>query len=166
MADTNPPQPSANRRWVKIVLFASLAFNLLIVGLVAGALLGGPRDRDRNPALRDIGFGPFVQALPRSDKIAMTRALRREAGAFRENRAALRRQFESFVAALRADPYDHDEVARLVTTGQDRIFERQRLGRELLLERIAGMDASQRKAYAEALDKSLRRRADGPHRRD
>ncbi|MDJ0824646.1 MAG: periplasmic heavy metal sensor [Rhodobacter sp.] len=158
MADTNPPKPRKRRRWGKVVLFVSLAFNLLVVGLIAGAILSGPRDRDRNPLLRDLGFGPYAQALPAYDKIALTRALRREAGAFRENRAVLRQQFEAFLAALRAEPYDHAEVTRLVTSQQDRIQDRQRLGRDLLLERIAAMDAAERAAYADALDKSLRRR--------
>ena len=147
------------RRLGRIVLFLSLAFNLLIVGLVAGALLGGPRDRDRAPALRDLGFGPFVQALPRADRAAMGRAIKREAGSFRENRAELRRQFEAFLTALRAEPFDAAEVARLITDQQSRIGERQALGQRLLLERIEAMSASQRAAYADALDKSLRRRS-------
>ena len=161
MADVNTA-PKPPRRWGRIVLFVSLAFNLLIVGLVAGAMLGGPRDRDRDPALRDLGFGPFVHALPRGDRAEMGRAIKREAGSFRENRAELRRQFEAFLAALRADPFDAAEVARLITDQQSRISERQALGQRLLLERIEAMNASQRAAYADALDKSLRRR--NPHR--
>ena len=64
MADSSSA-PKKPMRWGRYVLFGSLALNLLIVGMVAGALFGGHRDRDRNPLLRDIGFGPFVQALAR-----------------------------------------------------------------------------------------------------
>lgn len=153
------PAPKPPRRRGRILLFISLAFNLLIVGLVAGAMLGGPRDRDRAPALRDLGFGPFVHALPRADRAAMGRAIKRDAGSFRENRVALRRQFEAFLAALRADPFDAAEVGRLIADQQSRIGERQALGRRLLLERIEAMSAAQRAAYADALDKALHRRS-------
>ncbi len=151
-------EPKKRLPWGRIVLVASLAFNLLIVGMVAGAMLGGPRDRDRNPVLRDLGFGPFVGALPRHDRVALAAALRREAGPFRENRAELRRQFEAILDALRADPFDPAGLERLVAEQSRRIGERQRLGQRLLLERIAGMSAAERAAYAAALDHALRRR--------
>ena len=147
----------APRRWGRILLIGSLAFNLLIVGVVAGTLIGGPRDRDRNPILRDLGFGPFVHALPRSSKIELTDALKREAGSLRDNRAELRAHFEDFLAALRADPYDPEEVARLIASQRGRIGERQAIGQRLLLEHIATMNAEERADYADALSSALRR---------
>ncbi len=158
-----PGTPATDRRWVRIALVVSLALNLLVVGLVAGAILGGPRDRDRNPALRDLGFGPFVAALPRADRREMGRAIAREAGAFRENRAEMRAMFEAFLTALRAEPYDPDAVQRIVSGQQAKVSERQDLGRRLLLERIEAMDSAGRAGYADALDAALRR---GSGRRD
>ena len=155
MTDSSPKTP---RRWGRIILVISLAFNLLIVGLVAGAMLGGPRDRDRNPLLRDIGFGTFVQALTRADKHAMTEALKRDAGSFRENRTKLRHQFDEFLNALRADPFDPAEVSRLMVQQRSRIGERQQLGQTLLLERIEAMSLEDRRAYADSLSKMLKRR--------
>ena len=162
---TENPQPdNAGRRpWGKIALFVSLAFNLAVIGLVAGAMWGGPRDRDRNPVLRDLGFGPFVQALPRADQRALAAALRAEAGSFRDNRAALRAQFEAILDALRADPFDADGFRALVADQRSQIGERQRIGQDLLLARIAQMSVADRAAYADALDHSLRRRGK-PHR--
>lgn len=154
MSDDTAKTP---RRWGRILLIGSLAFNLLIVGLIAGTLLSGPRDRDRNPLLRDLGFGPFVHALPRRSKIELTEALKREAGSLRDNRAELRRHFEAFLAALRADPYEPDETARLIADQRGRIGERQAIGQALLLEHIATMSAEERAAYADALDSALRR---------
>ena len=162
MTDPTPtPQMQAGKRrmpWGKIVLFSSLALNLLIVGLVAGKMLGSGRDRDRNPLLGEIGYGPFVHALPRADKAAMTEALKREAGSFRDNRMEIRRQFEAFLEALRADPFDAALVAKLITDQRSRIGERQALGQKLLLERIESMTASERSEYADALGHMLRRR--------
>ena len=159
MSDPTPaanPAPKAPRRWGKILLFVSLAFNLLVVGLVAGALIGGPRDRDRNPVLRDLGFGPFVWALPREDQKALRDAMRGEEGSFRENRARIRSQFEAILTALRADPYDPAEVERLVVAQQDRISERQTLGKRILLDRIEVMSPAERVAYADKLATALK----------
>jgi uncharacterized membrane protein len=157
MAETNPA-PRKAWPWARIVLAGSLAVNLLVIGLIAGALLGGPRDRDRNPVLRDLGFGPFVQALPRADRRELGAAMRREAGAFRENRAEMRRQFEAILAALRADPFDAGALRDMVEAQYARVSERQGLGRRLLLDRIEAMTGAERAAYADALDASLRRR--------
>lgn len=148
---------AARRPWVKIALAASLALNLLVAGMVAGALLGGPRDRDRKPALRDLGLGPFVTALPEDGRRLMGEAMTRNAGAFRENRAGMRAMFEAFLTELRADPFDADTLRQIVVAQQTKVTERQELGRRLLLERIEAMDAATRIAYADALDASLRR---------
>ncbi|KMW60200.1 hypothetical protein AIOL_000353 [Candidatus Rhodobacter oscarellae] len=161
-ATPNPaPNPEAvpKRRWpwLKITLFASLAINLLIAGLVAGFVLSGPRDRDRNPIWRDMGLGPFGHALPWADKKALTAAIRAEAGSFRKNREELRRQFEAFLAALRAEPFDADALAVLVKEHRGRITERQELGQRLLLQRITEMSDAERAQYAERLNEMVRR---------
>ena len=163
-AETNP---KPRRNWGRIALVISLGVNLLIVGLVAGAMLHGPRDRGGNPGPRDLGrelgLGPFVQALPGADRRAIGDAFRREAGAFRANREEMRALFESLLAALRAEPYDSDALRNLVEEQAAKVNERQALGRKLLLERIEAMSPAQRAKYADALDKSLRR---GPPRGD
>ncbi len=151
------PGQKPPRSWGKILLFVSLAFNLLVVGLVAGVLIGGPRDRDRNPALRDLGFGPFVWALPREDQRALREAMRGAEGSFRENRTRIRSQFEAILTALRAEPYDPSEVERLVVAQQDRISERQALGKRILLDRITVMSPDERVAYANKLAEALQR---------
>ena len=42
----------------------SLALNLLVAGLVGGAILGRPAPGEA-PAIRTLGLGPFALALPR-----------------------------------------------------------------------------------------------------
>ena len=103
-------EDSSARRWTRgrITLAISLALNLLVVGVVAGALLsgGGPgrysaNDPDsRRGPLREIGNAPFVRALEPADRQALLRALRDDGGTLRENRAELRRRFQALVAAL------------------------------------------------------------------
>ena len=159
MTETAPHAPTPKRRfsWGKIVLFASLAFNLLIVGLVAGAMLGGPRDRDRNPMMRDLGFGPFVHALSGRDRKELTRAIEGASGSFRDNRAALRTDFEAFLTAVRADPFDPAALEQVIDRQKGRVHERQGIGQKLLLVRITEMSVEDRAAYADKLDELLRR---------
>jgi hypothetical protein len=53
------PKPLHRRARLKIALAVSLALNLLVAGLVGGAVLGrgGP---DEAPAIRALGLGPFA----------------------------------------------------------------------------------------------------------
>ena len=119
MQDTsNTSRPS--RPWLKITLFVSLALNLLIVGLVAG-LAFSKSPRDRSPLLRDLGYGPFMQALPRSDKRQIIETLRSREGSFRENRAEFRREFDAFLTVLRSDPLDDAELRRVVDNQRNRM---------------------------------------------
>ena len=83
--------------------------------------------------------------------------------ALRENRERLRDRFEQTLTALRADPYDSETLSRLLGAQRETLFERQRLGEAMLLEQIGAMTAEERTAYADRLDKSLRR---GPRGRD
>ncbi len=158
MAEQNSTSKrKGNRRWVRVVLFVSLAVNLLVVGLVVGALLSGPHGRDR-PELRGLGYGPFVRALSKEERSALHEALARNADSFRHNRAELRAQFEALLMALRTEPFDAAEVERLFAEQRDRILERRRLGQASLLERIMAMSPQDRAAYADALDRKFRRR--------
>ena len=153
---SSTPGSKGSSRWVKIVLFTSLAVNLLVIGLVVGALLSGPHGRDRTE-LRGLGYGPFVRALPKEDRSALHGALARNAHSFRDNRAELRAQFEALLTALRAEPFDVSEVERVFAEQRDRILERQLMGQDSLLERIVAMSPQDRAAYADALDRKLRR---------
>lgn len=158
MSDAPEPPRRTRLPWTKIVLVLSLGLNLLIIGLVAGAVIRGAPG-ERNPALRGLGYTPFVQALPRQDKREMTRAIRAEAGSFRENRRALRREFEAFLDILRSDPLDETALAAAIERQRSRVNERQTLGARLLVDRIVAMTPDARVAYADELDKLLRRRA-------
>jgi len=157
-----PQEKPRKRRIGRVVLFVSLALNLLVAGLVLGAVVHDHRDRDRNPALRHLGFGPFVDALPRSDRRALLLSMRREAGSFRENRAALRQLFEEFLVVLRDESFDADRVRDLIRAQRDHIGSRQALGEDLLLERLQMMSPEQRAAYADRLEKKLRKRGKAP----
>ncbi|MDA8584910.1 periplasmic heavy metal sensor [Rhodobacteraceae bacterium] len=153
-----PTKP--RRRWVMPLLFISLSLNLLVVGAIVGRSFA-PDDhrgnRDRVPgALRSVIGEPFVRALEPDDRRALVEDVRREARKIRENRESLRGRFETFLTALRADPFVAEDVKRLLQEQRQVAQGRQELGETLLLNRLTEMDAAARAAYADRLEKSLK----------
>jgi len=138
------------RRW-RIVLLASLAVNLLVVGLVAGALLD--RD-DRRPGFRGQ---PLVSALPDADRAA----LRDELG--RPDREDRRARFRALLDAIRAEPFDAAALRDLLATERARGQDRAARFETAIIARLSGMDAAARADYARRLEQMIRR---GPGRRD
>jgi uncharacterized membrane protein len=166
MADTPPPAAPANSRLLRWALVVSLTVNLIIVGLILGAAFGRDRDGRRDSALADIGFNPFVAALPADERQELGRALVARAGDFRQNREALRGEFDKLIALLRAEPFDLAAVRASVEAQQSRLRERQEMGRDLLFERLAAMSPDERSDFADALERALRRGPRGPRGHD
>jgi hypothetical protein len=160
---SDAPDSNAPGRWLKAALVASLALNLAVAGIVAGALLGERRDQRRLPpaeAARELGLGPYTRALELADRRALGTAVRerlRTAGGPRAIRAEIRQDFAQVLAAIRADPFDADRVAALIAAQAARAEARRDLGAALLVERLAEMDAERRAAYADRLEAGLRR---------
>jgi len=140
---------------LRIALGISLALNLLVVGLVAGAVLrdGGPRDR----MVRDLDFGPFTEALSPEDRDALRRAFIDRAPDLRGARQEMRTDLEAFLAALRAEPFDPSALTQVMENQQGRLSRRIELGQDLLVERLAAMDGRERGAFADRLERRLRR---------
>lgn len=160
MTETAPPPAPKRRRWVLPVLFASLAINLLVLGMIGGAMLSpeGPRQRgDGERSLRGVIGEPFVRALPSGERQALVRDAMENRDRVRESRESLRQRFDAFLAALRADPFDPAEVTRLMGEQRQAAVRRQELGEELLLRRLEAMSAEERAAYADALEEGLKR---------
>ena len=155
-------------RWTKILLFSSLALNLLVAGMVAGAVLraelggaGGPGRADRadraEPAvMRELGYGPYLRALTPQQRRDLSRAIRERSGDLRANRQELRRQMETLLEALRSSPFDAELVARILAAQQRKLFEQHEIGLRILLSGLEQMSDEQRAAYADRLERVLR----------
>ena len=160
-----PPPPAPPRaegrppRWMTVALVVSVAVNLLILGLVVGASFGHDRDdmRTRMAGMRELGATPFVMALEPRDRVALGRALAREAEPLRTNRAELRQRFEALLSALRAETFDRASVERLIADQRTAASRRQEIGEAALLQFLEEMSPAERRAYADRLDRSLRR---------
>ncbi|MEO1024072.1 MAG: periplasmic heavy metal sensor [Pseudomonadota bacterium] len=156
MIDT-PETPPKQRRWLMPVLFVSLAANLLVVGVLAGAMLSpdGPRHERQDRQARGLVGEPFIRALPREDRRALVGEAMRNRERIRESREALRERFGAFLEVLRTDPFDAEEAARLFSAQRQAAVRRQEIGETLLMNRLQEMTPEERAAYADALEQQL-----------
>lgn len=150
------PMPQAgSARGLKIALAVSVALNLGVAGMVAGAWMNGGRDRGMP---RDLSFGPFSEALSPADRFALRKALIDRAPGFREARAAAQAEFADLLTALRASPFDPAGVQSALGAIEARNAGRLELGRSLIEARISQMSEADRLAFADRLENGLRRR--------
>jgi uncharacterized membrane protein len=151
---TNPPGAPATSRGVKIALAVSVALNLAVAGLAAGAWL---RDGPRGGMPRDMSFGPFSEALDDADRKSIRRSLLERVGEFREQRRAAKAEFEALLVALRAEPFDPAAMQSALAAIEARNSERLELGRSLIETRLIEMSPEARRAFADRLEKGLKR---------
>ncbi len=163
MEDDRSPTGQKNGRASggRVLLFVSLALNLLIAGAVVGALL--QRADSRPPAadnagiaLRDLGYGAFGRALSKPDRKELSRAIRQSAREFSANRREIRAQTRLMLKALQADPYDPARVRDIAQNLQARLAERQQIAQQLLLGHINQMTPEERKVYVRRLERLLK----------
>lgn len=146
--------PPRTRGWVKVVLAISLALNLAIVGLAAGAMLrnGGPPGRDDD---RDFGLGPLADALSREDRRALRSAFLDRYADGLGGRAALRADFDALLAALRAEPFDPAALDAAFASIAARNADLLDRGRAVVADYLKGMDAATRADFADRLETAL-----------
>lgn len=159
-----PDEPHAarprRRRWVGVLLVASLTLNLLVAGILAGAWLRGPM-HSSDPGRSERVFGAWTAALDPTDSAALREALRARRAELAENWRAERRDRAAFVAALRAEPFDPAALDAIAGRMVDRSAQRLDVAHRLLADRIAAMSPEARRAYADRLEAAFRRNRRG-----
>lgn len=151
MNDEN--KPPKTRLWVRVLLGVSLALNLLVLGLIGGAMLrfGGP-DGMRAPP-RSVGAALFRE-LPREDR----RALRAGAGESHDQRhVRLKADAKALGAALRATPFDAGAMEALLEGHAKTRAESHMSLQRAWLDRVIAMSNAERQAYADRLERTLNR---------
>jgi len=175
MSDTsqqpNQTPPVRGFRWGRLVLVTSLALNLGILGMVVGAVVKGGWHGGDPRTIRDVGFGPFTQALTEEDRKAMRRAFMANAPDMHATRQSLRQDMAALLTALRAVPFDPAALGEALRQITARARQRQEFGEKLLLEYVAALPEAGRLAFADRLETGLtRQRPPGdrppPHDRD
>ncbi|MFN0114879.1 MAG: periplasmic heavy metal sensor [Paracoccaceae bacterium] len=140
--------PPASRR-LRPLLAASLALNLLFLGMMAGAFFahGGSR-----PGMgRELAFGPFTDALTRDDRAALREALAARVPDMRSLRQGRQEELGEMVAELRREPFDRGRLDQAFDRLHQRLEARMDLGRALLADRIAAMTPAERAAFVDRL---------------
>lgn len=164
MAQTEIEKPKSSKA-LRIALALSVAVNLAVLGLVAGAFLrDGPGMRAA--MVRDLGFGPYTEALSPDDRKALRRALFEKAPDIRENRRMMREDTAALLTLLRADPFDAGAFHERMEAQHERMEAQLRLGQDLLQEFITAMPAADRSAFADRLEKGLRHHKDDGGKKD
>jgi len=156
------PPPPPRRRWMVWALTASLAVNLVVIGLVAGAALSlrsGSEERRSYSSLRALGLSPYTRAMAKEDWHALRARARAEAP--REGptgeRSALRAEVRRTIAALRAEPFEPETLAASLAAQHAIGEERARFGRRLLVDHVTEMTPQERAAFATRLEERMAR---------
>ncbi len=161
MAVSETPDPKKPFRWGRVLLFFSLALNLLIVGIVAGAFLrhGMDPQQGRMPpgARGDLGLGPYGVALEGSERRQLRRDIGQRAAGTRNSREASRAEMAAVLDALRREPFDRQILSDTMGDQQSRLLSAQNIGKTVLLDHLAALNPADRQAYADRLQKALGR---------
>lgn len=161
MSDGNMKAPGM-RRGVRILLFASLAVNLLVAGLVIGAMVSHRFDgHGKRPRFSQAG-GPLTAALTREDRRAVGRNVRKTLRAERPSKETIMEEFSNVIRALKQSPYEPQAVRAAVERQMQYMVRRADLSVEALLTRLNEMSAEERAAYAGRLQEVLER---GPRKK-
>ncbi|SLN37474.1 hypothetical protein AQS8620_01375 [Aquimixticola soesokkakensis] len=148
--------PKRRLRWRRGVLAVSLALNLAVVGLVAGAVLRGPPDRDvsggRMMGARDIGFGPYLAALDDSDRKTIGRDFVRRVGSPSQMRTRIEDHFSEVLGALQREPFAPEVFEAALDSQLDELRAWQAAGVQSLVAHVDSMSEAQRVDFTARLE--------------
>jgi uncharacterized membrane protein len=148
-------------RGVKIVLALSLALNLLVLGAIGGAFLGGRSDgglRDRADMVRLLGLGPLAIALERDDRAAVMRGAGANQEMMRRQRRQLVEAARGFAQSVRGDSFDRAAAEAALEVQRGTVLNLQDRGYGALLDHLATMSPAARDNFADNLLQILNRR--------
>jgi uncharacterized membrane protein len=115
----------------------------------------GPPGAER--AMQGSFVGPYGRALSKEDRGAIRQALIARRPSLREKRGEMRRIIGDLAEALRAEPFDPQAVSAILDRQREVQFRLQDTGREVLIERLTEMTPEARAAFADNLEKGMKR---------
>lgn len=162
MVDPQITQKTRRRRRLRWALIASLAVNLVFLGLFAGAayrFAGGPgasHHGGRGPDARNYATA-YVRALPEDRRRALFEQMRSGTQEM-PSRAARRALYQQVLSALRAEPFDPAAVQNVLRAQGAMAFRFQTASEGAWLAQVESMSAAERAAYADEVEELLNRR--------
>lgn len=163
MSDTNDHSDKTQKRrlWLRGLLFVSLALNLLVVGIVSGAMLLKPDHDRRGP--RDM-VAPYTKALSDEDRSALGKRLREGLASRNAERGLLAEDYRATLEILRTEPLDPVALDDVLSRQSERAHQRKLMGQRALAERLVAMSPDERAGFADRLEDALDRLAKGGDR--
>lgn len=145
--------------WLKLAFIGSLAVNLAVVGMVAGAFMrdDGIRDR-RTPGLGAYAL-PYMKALSGPDRRAVISAIRQGQPDRSADRQERRKLYTDVLDQLRADPFDVVALRGAIDAQAGKTMKIQLLAQSAWVDIVANMSAQERKSYAQSVEDNLKSRA-------
>ena len=150
-------QTATGKNWQKWLLIGSLALNVLIIGLLIGAMLRGP-DRQKRPPNFNGGLPGLIRAVPEGHHKTMKDAFREQKAAHADLRRELGVLRREFIVALQAEPFDMGVVEAALDKHRAVTSRISDTGRETILKTIAAMSEEDRQEFAANLQKRRSRR--------
>jgi uncharacterized membrane protein len=149
--EPKPTPPARNSRSLRIAFGVSLAFNVLIVGMIAGGIASG-RHMNR-PGAFNADLGPFARAMSIEDRRGLAGELRERPEIGRAGAQDMKRIRSAFLEALIAEPFDPAALDRIFADERQRGVQAMQIGQDLLSRRIAAMSLEQRQNFARRLSR-------------
>lgn len=151
---TQTPPATSDRR-TRIALAVSVALNLGVAGVVAGALLSGG-DGHHGPTVRDVGFGFFSEALTPGQREALRQRFVAANPRVLSEWTAMRADVAAVLAALRAEPFHPAALQAALDRQSQHWTERLTTGQSLIEDFLLALSADQRSAFADRLEDQMR----------
>ncbi len=151
-SNTTSPKKSISRA-TRILLVVSLALNLLVGGVIVGAVLSG---KAGGPPRFDLNLGPYVRALAPEQRRQIGEALRGRDDLRPLGPRERRINKTAFITALNADPFDATVIEDQLSDQRNRTTRLVDAGQAALVDIIRNMTAEERSAFADRLDRAFR----------
>lgn len=142
-------------RYMRLLLVASLALNLIIIGAGLG-MFSGHVWRKVPPRL-DLGAAAIMRALDGPQRNALRNRLHGEGVFHPQDRDAMQSDRMELLAVLRADQFDPDGFRSVLVRQGDRLARGQEALRMFLADEIADMNRTERLSFANRVEENMRR---------
>jgi uncharacterized membrane protein len=155
MSDTmvaKAPIQKDGGKGLRIALAVSVALNLAVAGMTVGSFI---HDRGGPAGVRELGFGPFTEALSREDRASLRQSLVSKLPEMRQARHEVMQDSQDLLTALRAEPFVEANLTAVMEAQRDRMAQRLEIGQGLMRDLLLAMRPEARRAFADRLDSRL-----------
>ncbi len=139
--------------WLKVVLAISLGLNLLVAGIVAGALIWDQPNRREAPGIREQGLFSMIALLPRDDRKDFRDKVSKAQKQQPAHSYDPREWKQQLVAILRAETFDAEAFRSHLSERRKRYETFGVNGEAALSELLASKTHEERLKYADRLER-------------